>query len=77
MKIDNVLTLVERLTELEQEEDQITKLLCDRAAEYYRIHSGRSHFHRLEFLYRDDEWLLFSTPIREDYIYIRVPLEWF
>ena len=66
-----------RLRVLEDEAEEVTKRLVARASEWYRIESGRTHFHTLEFSSLEGEFAYFFTPIRNDTISVKIPLSWF
>ena len=70
-------TDAERWLKLSAELKLVEARLIERASEFYRQESGRTHFHRLQLIYITDQVAHFTTPIRDWDVEIDVPIEWF
>jgi hypothetical protein len=73
----NLETALTRLHVLEAEQEQIIDGLRTRADAWYRQHSGRTHFHRLQFIGEDATHLHWWTDTRAGGEDVHVPREWF
>lgn len=66
-----------RMVVLEEEIESILNSMTIRAVEYYRALSGREHFHTPKYLRHDADFVWFYTPVREEDIEFRIPIEFF